>query len=295
MPATIAPPDAPEEVPATPHHRLRWALFGVLGGLVLLVVLAVGWFLWARNPPEEVSVEEAEQRFRASTTVAAESPTTVEGVRPFELPPQGVYLADGAGTEDTSFPPVVEPQGPDMPVTVTWTDPDCYEFRIDYNTNHWQTWDVCLTDAGLFEHGGVTFQRRDYGAVKIDSTATFVCDPPSALLEWEMVAGDQLASSCVGTNSTIDGSTTSAGTDTFVGIETLDIGGEELEAYHVRGERDVTGAQTGHQTFDLWMDVRSGLPLQRSHQIEVSTDTPIGPVDYREESEWTLRSLDAST
>lgn len=264
-----------------------------LGVAAVLIVGVVALFVWGANPPEEVSVEEAQERFQPSTTEEPESDvTTTTGVQPFDLPPQGVFLARGEGTEDTSFPPVVEQQGPDMPVTVTWTGDDCYQYRIDYNTNHWQQWQLCLTDLGLDEHGGTTFQRRDYGALKVDSTATFVCEPPSPILQWDTIAGDQLEASCDGTNDVIAGDTNSAGTNTFLGIEPVEVGDDEVEAYHVRGERDVTGAQEGHESWDMWLATETGMPLRRTHTIEVQTDTPFGDIDYREETDWTLTSLD---
>lgn len=276
--------------PATHARRRRWpwVVLVVAGVVVVLLAGAAALVVFGGNPPEEASVDEARERFRPSDADR-------DGVTPFERPAQGIYVYDGTGTEDTSFPPVEEDQGPSMPATVTWSGDDCWTFRIDYNTNHWQSWDYCATPDRLEEHGGVTFQRRDYTVLQVDSTSTFVCEPPAPIIEWEMQEGDRLAASCQGSNDVIAGETTSSGENELVGTEVVDIGGEAVDALHVRSTREITGAQEGIEHRDTWFDARTGLPLRQTHDIDVSTDTPFGGVDYHEVSEWTLTSLEPET
>lgn len=260
---------------------------GLVAGLLAALVLVV---LLGGEEPREVTVDEARQRLGTSTTGPGTTGTTAGPDTPTR-PTPGVYLYRGEGTEDTSFPPLVEQQGPDMPATITWDGPDCFTFRIDYNSNHWQSWDLCLTAEGLEERGGTTFARRDFTVGVIDSEATFACDPPAPWLPVGVEPGDTWDVSCTGTNSTIDGETVSAGTTTYVGTETLVIGGVEVEAHHLSEPRTLSGAQTGDEQSDLWLAVDDLLPLKAERRVDVSTSTPIGAVDYSETSSWELTDL----
>jgi hypothetical protein len=242
--------------------------------------------VWGANPPDQATVEEARERFSPGSSTPS---TQVVDRAP---PPQGIYRFVGSGTEDTSFPPVEELQGPEMPVTITWTDPGCFTQRIDYNTNHWQEWHLCLTDDALTEHGGSTFQRRDYTVIQVDSRSTFVCDPPAVVLRWDAAAGDRTEASCVGTTDVLDGSTTSAGTNTLVGQEDVRVGDEVVPAHHVRGERTLRGdQQSGEESWDTWFAVDTGMIVRSRRAVSVRTDTPFATVDYDETSEWTLQDL----
>lgn len=277
----------PDLRPGRRRHRTRRMVIAVLGVVLVVAAGAVAFVVWGTTPPEQASLEEAQQRFTPGTATPGTGPTAER------VPPaQGVYRFAGSGSENTSFPPVQEDQGPEMPATVTWTEPGCFTLRIDYNTNHWQEWHLCLTDDALVERGGRTFQRRDYTVLQVDSNSTFVCDPVVVIVRWDADPGDRSDASCVGTTDVLDGSTTSAGTNTFVGLEELDVGGEPVPTYHVHGTRTLRGSeQDGEETWDTWFAADSGMIVRSERSVVVSTRTPFGAVDYDETSEWTLQSM----
>ena len=209
---------APEAETPQRGHRRRWivalVVLGVIGaGAATFVVL------WRRSGAHEVSTEEARRRFEASSSTT--EPPNPEVLRPGA----GVYLYHGSGTEQLSLPPKTQHQGPRMPGTVTHRADGCWTFRIDYSTQHWQTWVYCPRDGGLVERGGQTFERWDFVFTTYDSTSTFRCDPPSVTIRATMRAGDRWQQSCRGTSSGTKGVGVTSGPYTFVGADTLTIGG----------------------------------------------------------------------
>ena len=133
-----------------------------------------------------------------------------------------------------------------MPATVTHRSDGCWTFRIDYSSQHWQTWIYCPRDGGLVELGGQTFERWDFVFTKYDSTSTFTCDPPSVAIRAAMHSGDHWTQTCRGTSSGTKGVGVTSGPYTFVGDDTVTVGGTAVAAYHFHQERTLSGSQTRH-------------------------------------------------
>jgi hypothetical protein len=253
--------------------------------VLLVVVGGVGaWFLLGGDPPRPVTVEEAERRTGGATVS-----TAPEGE--FGPPAGGVYLYRGTGTEVTSFPALTEQQGPTMPATVTADGPDCWRFRIDYNSHHWQEWRYCADPSGVSSTGGTTFARRELGPTTVDNTSTFTCAEPEVLLWAGMAPGEASEATCTGTSSTIGGSTTSTGPTTYVGDDVVEVGGQTVRARHLRQERSLSGAQAGTERIDLWVDPSTMLMLRNEHHISVDTKLGALTITYTEDSSYELTSL----
>ena len=124
-------------------------------GLVVVVAGSVFLILWRRSGAHEVSTNAARKRFEQSSSSSVTEPATNLAVRPAA----GVYVYRGSGTEHLSLPPKSQAQGPQMPGTVLLTANGCWTFRIDYSSQHWQTWNYCPRGGGLVELGGQTFER----------------------------------------------------------------------------------------------------------------------------------------
>jgi len=221
-----------------PHRRL----FVILG--VVAVVLVGGgvtlWVLWHRSSARPVTRAEAIRRFH---------PLQGGNGGPAR-PAQGVYAYRGTGREALSVPPKSQAQGPTIPATVTWRADGCRVFRVDYSTNHWQTWNYCPRAEGLVELGGQTFQHWDLVFTQVRSTSTFTCDPPSVAIRPVMRAGDEWQQSCSGSSTGTKGTVTSQGPYRFVGEETMTIGSQPVRAFRFHQSRTLTGAQQGTQTAD---------------------------------------------
>ena len=258
-------------------RRGRW----IVGGLfVLLVVLAVVVSVrWVQGRAEPVDPDD----------VANPTGSTRPAQPAVLRPPQGVYVYEGSGTDRIDPPPTQQTQGPTMPAAVTHEADGCWTFRIDYSTNHWQSWRYCPTDGGLDEVGGQSFQRWDFGAFANETTSTFECDAPTIRADQQV--GDEWTQSCTGSSTGVDGTTVSEGPYRFVGTETLDIGGEPVSAHRYHRDRTTSGNQTGSESADVWFSAATGMPLRNSRQLEAVSDTVIGEVRYTEDGEFELTSL----
>ncbi|MEZ5238330.1 MAG: hypothetical protein R2716_05095 [Microthrixaceae bacterium] len=254
----------------------------LVGAAVILVAVLIGWVVvrWIRGTAREVDLADV----TTSTGTALESEPSVL------RPPAGVYEYTGEGTDRIDKPPRSQAQGPSMPATVTHRGDGCWTFRIDYSTNHWQSWDYCPEDGGLVEVGGQTYQRWDFGAFANETTSTFECVAPTILADQS--PGDEWAQSCTGGSTGVEGTTTSAGEARFVGTETLEIGGREVDALRYHRERTNTGNQSGSEVSEVWFDAETGMPLRNERSLEASSDTVIGRVDYTEQGSFELESLE---
>lgn len=167
----------------------------------------------------------------------------------------------------------------------------CWRLRVDYNTNHWQSWDYCSTVTGLTETGGEFFQRLDLGPVTVDTSSASTCDPPVDAIRTTQSAGDRWRQTCRGTSTASDGEVTSAGPYTFVGEELLDIDQRGVTTLHYHRVRTLGGGQSGTEDVNTWFDATTGLPVQNSRVITVHSDSALGTVTYTERGSFTLVSL----
>jgi len=268
-----------------PHrHRARWVVVGLAAVAVLAVVVLV---VVARGrtaaPP---SVDDAIARQGGTTPTTAAAPPGGPS-----RPVPGVYTAAGQGTERLSLAPAAKAQGPTLPLSVTLDGDACTLVRVDFNTDHWQSWRYCRqADGTLAEAGGQTFQRTDIVVMTIDNTSTFVCDPPSPVLVPGAAVGSSVEQRCTGTSSAQAGEAISAGPQTVVADEDLLVGGTTVRTRHVHQERTLSGAQRGTERADTWWTA-DGLPVRNERRVEVASPSPIGDVTYTEEGSWQLDSV----
>jgi hypothetical protein len=89
----------------------------------------------------------------------------------------------------------------------------------------------------------------------------------------------------------VDGTATSSGSWRYVGPESVTIGGEVVDAWHIRQERTISGAQDGIQATDAWFR-DDGLLLRSERDIEVTSPSPIGDVTYTESGSVELTGLE---
>lgn len=275
--------DSTADGPPTPHRRNRRRLLAAVGLVAVLGVAVIAVLLWSRATVDPVSTDTARQR-------AGVDPASSTSAAPL-VPVTGVYQYRGTGTEQLDRPPKTQLQGPDIPGTVTALDGGCWRLRVDYNTNHWQSWDYCSTGTGLTETGGEFFQRLELGPVKVDTSSTSICDPPVDVIRPTQSAGDQWRQTCSGTSTASDGEVTSAGPYTFVGEELLDIDQRGVATLHYHRVRTLGGGQSGTEDVNTWFDATTGLPVKNSRVITVRSDSPLGTVTYTERGSFTLVSL----
>lgn len=287
--APVRPTAAPRD---RAHGRGRWLRVVLVAAAVLVLAVAalVAVLFLTRDEPDERPLDEAVEDFRRSEPSAAPS----DGIL---RPAAGVYPATGSGTASLSFPPLSSEHGPQIPVTITHEDDACWLLRVDFNEAHWQTWRLCEgeADGQLVDGGGESYQRWDLGATTIENRSTFRCEPASVVFDLRARPGASSSGSCEGTGSAVDGTTTSTGTNTVVGDEELRIGGTPVEVRHVRIEQQLSGAQEGTNTLEWWFDRSNGLPVRFERTMVVSSSSPVGPIEYREDTSWQLESRSPQT
>lgn len=268
------------EGPRRRHHVRRWVLLGLAAVLVVGTVLfAVAWRQSGSRP---VSLNEA--RKRLGTTVTAGNAAPLQ-------PAAGIYEYRGSGTESLDKPPKSQDQGPVIPGTVTYDAAGCWTIRADYSTGHWQNWKFCAQPGGgLAEAGGQTHSEWDFVLFKVNTTSTLVCSQGD-LIRPGMKPGDSYPHVCSGTSTGVSGETKIDGTTTYVGPETITVGGVAVPVYHFRHEGRLGGAQSGTQSDDEWLSRATGLPIRNDRRNDVASDSPIGKVTYTERGTFTLTSL----
>jgi hypothetical protein len=278
-----------------------WYVPTAIAGVVIVVLTAVTILFVTREHPDAKPVEDVIAEFH-STTIGPDTATTTtdpgvgttsapgERLAPAR-PPEGVYVMEGEGREAISFPPVSQDDGATIPATITHRPGGCWTFMLFYNEAHWQDWELCPDGDDLVETQGHTFQRWDFGLTTVENRSTFVCVPPTPFLVRHAEGGSAWDRSCDGTNDTVEGTTTSAGTLTYVGVESLSISGESLEALHFNRHNTLSGAQTGEDDTDLWFSMIDGMPLRGERDVLVESDSPVGEVTYTEQGWWQLTSI----
>lgn len=281
--------DATDQAEPDPRQRRSrrgiWIL-GVVVGVVVLAGVATLVGLSTRDSGQPVSMDEARRRAGA----AGYGTDQTEAPPPFR-PAAGIYQYRGEGTEHLDKPPVSQTQGPDIPGTVTHLEGDCWRLRVDYSTNHWQSWDYCSIETGLTERAGSFYQRLDLVAFDVETTSTSTCDPPVDAITAAPQVGDQWTQECRGTSTGTSGEVISTGPYTYVGPEDLDIGGTRVQALHYHRFRTLTGGQSGTEDIHVWFHADTGLPLRNERTIEVRSDSLIGGVTYDEKGSFQLTSM----
>jgi len=261
-----------------PTRRRRWPY--VLVALLLLLGLLVVALVVTTDRAHQVTLGQAEQRLGPQARAV-----------PGSRPAPGVYDYRGTGSEHLSLPPLSQSEGPTIPGTVTLDGADCFVFRVDYSSHHWETWRYCLRHGNLEEAGGKTWQLWSIGPVDVTDVADFHCRPATMAVPAPRAPGQVWSSRCTGTNTSVAGTTVSAGPYRFLGDVSVRVGTTKVEAAHFLRLRTDSGAQQGFERSQVWFDLTNGLPLRESETIEVRTATPFGTSTYTQTSSFSLVSL----
>jgi hypothetical protein len=208
-----------------------------------------------------------------------------------------VYVYDAAGRESLSFLGTRQPQGPASPGTIVLRPNGCWQFRIDFNSFHRQTWIRCSTGRKLSESGGTTDQRFDFGVFAKSEHADITCDPTFVVADPAASPGTRSPIRCIGRSRTTKTTFEQTGVATFVGREDVIVGGVRVPGLHTREDMRLSGDQTGEVHVDIWFAPTNGLPLKEAHNIRVVSPAPapLNHVTYREQGKWQLTSLTPRT
>jgi hypothetical protein len=263
------------------RHPAVLSLLCVLGAIISLLTV-----LWVRRGPEEVSLD---QVLREHAGLAGNG-ASLKG-----RPAAGVYSLQADGVETLSILNNSQRQGPTIPLVVTHDGDTCWNIRMDYSTNRWQDTRYCLEADRVMEIDSTGLQSFDFGALHLGDTTESICEQPSPVIDLHAEPGDQWVRTCHGHTIGQDTRQTSEGMTTFVGSETLEIGGVVVDALHYRYEAEVSGSATGTEDHHRWYAADTGMVLKGTSSVHISSPSPIGDVVFTEESQLELASLAPQT
>jgi hypothetical protein len=287
-------------------RRVRALLWAAVGSLF---VAGVG-LVWLHEDATAVSVDTALERWRAipsaaapAETVATTTTTVAAGVapesgareaatgapaiaEPAPAPPpaaepeQGVYVQATQGHEETDALGGARHDYPaETPFSVSAND--CgLTFRWQPLEERWDRWDLCRTPAGLEARRFTTFHSffRRTQQQEFDCTGAI-------LVPTDMTVGRTWDWACTNAGGRAMSHTT------IVGVEPIDVGGERVDAVHVRFENTFEGANAGTGTIDWWLHPDTGLPVRMAADMDTDSDSPFGRVRYREQFTSTMTAL----
>jgi hypothetical protein len=135
------------------------------------------------------------------------------------------------------------------------------------------------------------WQLWPVGPINFTNVTTTTCDTGAMALPGAFPAGRSWPSNCTGVSNTVKGTMRTQGVLTYLGTDTVRVDGGPVQAVHLLLSRADTGAQTGSEHYEIWLQPGTGLPLQLVQEIRVSTDMPIGHSTYTQSGKLTLTSL----
>ncbi len=147
----------------------------------------------------------------------------------------------------------------------------------------WSSWEVC--DPQAVTVAGFDSFNRWFG---VDDLQQYRCDPPAPYLP---PAADTTSWTFTCATEDITQETTAE----VVGLETLDIGGEDVATLHVHYTDTLTSSSTGGSETDRWFRLDDPLVVKETGSTSSASSSPIGTVNYAEEYEITLEALEPST
>jgi hypothetical protein len=262
---------------------VRNTLLILVAVVVVLVAVVVGSYVF-RPQPGARSIRSAVKSFQATTT-------TVPTPKRFALPPAGVYRASGSGFEQIAVPPDTIHDSAVMPVSVTYLADGCWRWHLDYNTAHWHEYDFCPEDGRLLLEAQRNSLTLNLGLTSVSNLATFTCNPPSPIVVESPRPGEVFAHSCTGTNTAVSGTSTAAGPVTIVGVRTVKVGTQAVQAIEMTREQTIVGGQSGTLDETWWFATSTGMPLEESRVYHLSTKSPVGSIAYTEIGRWHLDSM----
>ena len=264
------------------RRGLRIALI-VLACVVVLAVVAALVFFLGRDRAEELTDDQALAEFRQASGLLLEDDPR---------PAPGIYSATASGSESIGLPGFDEELGPNSPVTVTLGDDGCFTYKADLNSHHWRSWTFCPSDTATYALVQLeSFTARKAPGLDIATLTTYECDQPLDVFWDRASVGDTRTGACTGTSDTDEGVTEDAGTAEVLEIGERTVDGERVTAVRVRTSDEFSGAQSGTEVGEWWLDAESGLPLS----VDIEASLTGGPSDYAETIQLALTTLTPAT
>lgn len=287
-----------------------------IAAVVALGAGGVGWW-WLTRPPPAFTVEEGLRRFRATdvgqtaepaasattTTAATDATTSTDATAAptgVARPRPGVYRYRTTGAERLEGPIDDTHRYPDTTVITVAAHPCGVTFEWRPLVTRAEIVELCWEPDGVSEAS----TRSEHEFFRIRETRTFTCDPRSLWLPVDLAdpvaphddtPDDTPDATRTWSARCSDGATIAERAVALVDLVELDVGGETVEAVHVRAVDTLTGESDGTSTTEWWLRRTDALLVRAAYQTEVRNRSPIGDVTYREDVVLELLTLEPAS
>lgn len=213
---------------------------------------------------------------------AASEPSEEATERHLTVPEEGVYTYATDGGESVDTLGGARHDYPDE-TTITVRHTGCgYTARWEPLRERWEEFDICRDHDRAWMRT-ITVYHEFFGhGMRHD----YACGEAATIAEASSETGQDWTWECHSDH----GSMTTV--VEIVGFAIRNVGGQPVEAVHVRQRSTMDGDVRGTREADVWYDRWSGLELEGTYETDSTVDTPMGPSRYTERVSRTLTDLD---
>jgi len=210
-----------------------------------------------------------------------------EGATATLRPADGTYSYAGSGTFETKvlgFSGKTSPRSV-VPGTVAAAAAGCWTLRLDIQDDKSEVKTYCNPGPGILTSPGDKQMQKQFG---MSIVSTITCTEPRIYATPGMQPGQTWTEECSIRNSGVISSESSTkGPRTYVGTETVAVGGQQLPAYHFHTSVTLSGKDvSGPSTTDDWYSTPNGLLLRSVRRQRLT-----GFASFNEDSEYVLKSV----
>jgi hypothetical protein len=205
---------------------------------------------------------------------------------PYSQPPEGVHAYRTSGGESISLLGASHTYPAETYASVVHESGCAWRNEFDIAQEDIDTLTRCSEPGRLLESD----DRRSITFFGQTETEDLRCEPPIVIHDIHENIGAILS----GVSRSND--TTARVRSTYLGHETLTIGGVAVDAGHITARADATGRATGTATDEEWIRATDGLILRRERAEDADATAAFGSnVHYHERASFRLESLTTST
>lgn len=306
------PSQRTSEPPAPARTARRWPLIAALGAALAIVATAAGAF-YLTGGAREVTVDQAVDEFRNVSPVELKQEATPQPSSPAAAP--GSRSTSSAPTSSTTKPAGSVPAP--APARNAFVDP--VEGVYTYATKGWEQTDALAGQrhdypsetSFTIRKGGCGWTTR-WQPLKERWEDSEFCETPQGakMRTYSMyheffrrgqredftcdgyvhkkgdATGDTWTFGCKSSRSNATSKVT------VIGFETIAVGGRPVKTIHLRYDITAKGSNRGTITQDRWLSDSPRLMVRLIQKADLVTDSPFGPVGYKESFRIDLKSVD---
>ncbi|MCW2961190.1 MAG: hypothetical protein JWM90_1577 [Thermoleophilia bacterium] len=259
---------------------MKKLLLGLAALLIIVGVIFAVRLVGARDETDAVDTKDAAAIVNGDDSDDEDRPGTAG-----DRPEPGTYTYAGSGKESVTIlggSTHVFPK--EIPVVVELDEDNEQEWTANavFVKQHIEERDYRTTNAGL-EDLGFTRKIEFFGQLQDNE---YECSDGAERFRADAEPGSTTSWTCTQEG----GKAELAYTSTLVGTETLEIGGEDVEVWHVKVASTQSGDTVGTDASEFWY-AETGLAVRMKANLKTRTKSVLGETDFTELYDYTLTSL----